>query len=136
MDKQHDTMAPANHDNSLRPIEIGTGSTVWRTDERDAPCLFALIYEKRSMAIPTAPETDTMTFAIFNESIDEPAGSIDIQGRAGMNRWYLTHVGHEPDKEPDGERPITELIVNVARHLMLRFYEEGLAPDTANPASK
>lgn len=105
------------------------GSTAWRIDEPDAPGLFVLVYDARCMAIVDAPETDTMTFVLFQQTVNEPVGTIEIDGRTGLNRWYGTYVGHEPDKEPDGPVPIMQLITNVACHLLLRYFEERLIPN-------
>lgn len=116
-------------DVSLVAVEARPGLTAWRSTEPDAPGLFALVYDACGMKVPDSPETDTMTFVLFEEGVNAPIGNIEIHGRAGLNFWYLTHVGHEPDKEPDGPLPITHLITNVAGHLMLRYFEEGLAPD-------
>lgn len=77
------------------------------------------------MAIPLAPETDDITIAIFEEGVKETLGSVVIDGRAGLNLWYLKNVGHEPDKEPGGPLPILNLIDNVAAHLLLRYYHDG-----------
>lgn len=107
----------------------GLGSTAWRFDEPDAPGLFALVYDTRTVTIAESPETDKMTFVLFEGSVDEPVGTIEIEGRVGLNLWYLENVGHEPDKEPDGLLPIMRLVENVAAHLLLRFFEEGLRPD-------
>lgn len=98
-------------------------TSAWRATEPDAPGLFALISDGQALAIPLAPETDHLTIAIFDEAIEETLGSIEVDGREGLNRWYLQNVGHRPDDESDGPRPIMELINDVARHLMLRFYE-------------
>ncbi|MFC5511136.1 hypothetical protein ACFPOU_08345 [Massilia jejuensis] len=103
-----------------RPSET---TSAWRVTEPDAPGLFALISDGQGLTIPPAPETDDLTIAIFDEAIEETLGSIEVDGREGLNRWYLQNVGHMPDKEPDGPRPIIELINDVACHLMLRFYE-------------
>lgn len=95
----------------------------WRAIERDAPGLFALISNGDGTAPPT-PETGDITIAIFDETVEETLGSIVIDGRPGLNTWYLKNVGHEPDKEPGGELvPIMELLNNVAGHLLLRYYE-------------
>jgi hypothetical protein len=107
----------------------GLGSTAWRFNEPDAPGLFALVYDARAMTIADKPETDRLTFVLFEESVSNPVGDIEIDGRAGLNLWYQTHVGHAPDKEPDGPLPIVQLIENVAAHLLLRYFVEGLAPD-------
>lgn len=98
-------------------------TSAWRATEPDAPGLFALISDGQGLAIPLAPETEDLTIAIFDEEIEETLGSIEVDGREGLNRWYLLNVGHDPDNEPDGPRPIMELINDVASHLMLRFYE-------------
>jgi hypothetical protein len=107
----------------------GLGSTAWRFDEPDAPGLFALVYDARSMTIADKPETDLLTFVLFEESVNDPVGDIEINGRAGLNSWYQIHVGHAPDSEPDGTLPIMQLIENVSAHLLLRYFEEGLRPD-------
>jgi hypothetical protein len=107
----------------------GLGSTAWRFDEPDAPGLFALVYDTRSMAIAERPETDRLTFALIEQSVNDPVGTVEIEGRSGLNLWYLANVGHEPDKEPDGPLPVMQLIENVAAHLLLRYFEQGLQPD-------
>jgi len=106
-------------------------TSAWRATEPDAPGLFALISDGQGLAIPLAPETGDLTIAIFDETIEETLGSIEVDGREGLNRWYLRNVGHRPDDEPDGPRPIMELINDVACHLMLRFYEAH--QDAARP---
>lgn len=108
---------------SLVPYETGPGSMAWRASEPDAPGLFALISDEYGVAIPVAPETDDMTIAIFDEDVEETLGSIIIDGRAGLNRWYMLHVGHIPDNEPGGPLPILKLIDDVAAHLLLRYFE-------------
>lgn len=107
----------------------GLGSTAWRFNEPDAPGLFALVYDAGGMKIADRPETDRLTFVLFEDSVNDPVGAIEIGGRAGLNSWYETHVGHAPDKEPDGPVPIMQLIGNVAAHLLLRYFEAGLRPD-------
>lgn len=105
-------------------VNTGPGMAAWRADERDAPGLFALISNGDGTTPPVAPETGDITIAIFDETVEETLGSIVIDGRPGLNTWYLTNVGHEPDKEPRGELvPIIELLNNVAGHLLLRYYE-------------
>lgn len=98
-------------------------TSAWRATEPDAPGLYALISDGHGLAIPLAPETEDLTIAIFDEQVEETLGSIEVYGREGLNRWYLQNVGHAPDQEADGPRPIMELINDVACHLMLRFYE-------------
>lgn len=71
---------------------------------------------------PNAPETDTMTFAVYEEGVDTPLGTHVIVGRPGLNQFYLMNVGHEPDKEPDGARPILQFVDDVAAHLLLRYF--------------
>jgi hypothetical protein len=105
------------------------GSTAWRLKEPDAPGLVALVYNAGSMKIADSPETDRLTFVLFEDSVNDPIGAIEIGGRAGLNSWYQTHVGYVPDHEPDGPVPIMQLIENVAAHLLLRYFEEGLLPD-------
>lgn len=105
------------------------GSTAWRFTEPDAPGLFALVYDARTMTIAERPETDRLTFVLFEESVTNPVGTIEINGRPGLNSWYQAHVGHAPDMEPDGPVPIMQLIENVAAHLLLRYFEEGLLPN-------
>lgn len=107
---------------ALVPCGTGPGRSAWRAEEPDAPGLFALIADAQTETIPLAPETAHMTFSIFEEGNDKAIGSHHIEGRAGLNGWILANVGHLPDAEPDGPRPILELIDNVAAHLLLRFY--------------
>lgn len=104
------------------------GSTAWRFTEPDAPGLFALVYNAGSMKIAESPDTDLLTFEIYEDHVDDIVGAIEIGGRAGLNLCYLTHIGHAPDKEPDGPLPIGQLIENVAAHLLLRRFEERLSP--------
>lgn len=103
-------------------------TSAWRATEPDAPGLFALISDGQGQAIPLAPDTDDLTIAIFDEEIEETLGSIEVDGREGLNRWYLQNVGFAPDREPDGPRSIEELIADVACHLLLRYYEDGPSP--------
>lgn len=119
------SMATPNEPHSLVIHRTGLGSTAWRATEPDAPGLFAFIYDASCMAIPLAPETDDLTFAVIDEGTNETLGLIVIAGRAGLNDWYLANVGHLPDKEPDGQVPIMNLIDNVAAHLLLRYFEQG-----------
>jgi len=107
---------------ALVPCETGPGRSAWRAKEPDAPGLFALISSTQSAAIPLAPETDSMTFSVFEEGNDKAIGSHVIEGRQGLNFWYLKNVGHEPDKESGGPRPIPEFIDDVAAHLLLRYF--------------
>ena len=107
---------------SLVLTETEPNCTAWRATETDAPGLFALISSNHGTSIPVTPDTDDMTIAIFDEGVDETLGSIEVSGRAGLNRWYMLNVGHEPDSGPDGLLPILELIDNVASHLLLRYF--------------
>jgi hypothetical protein len=104
--------------------------TAWRATEFDAPGLFALI--TTGADVPNAPETDTMTFAVYEEGVNMPLGAHVIVGRPGLNQFYLTNVGHEPDKEPDGARPILQFIDDVAAHLLLRYFV-GEAIEDSDP---
>jgi hypothetical protein len=106
----------------------GFGSTAWRLNEPDAPGLFALVYNAGSMKIAESPETDRLTFVLFEGSVNDPVGTVQIGGRVRLNSWYQTYVGYTPDEEPDGPVPIMQLIENVATHLLLRYFEEGLLP--------
>lgn len=124
MDKENHVAATVDKDVSLALYKTGPDSMAWRASEPDAPGLFALVSCEHGMAIPLAPETDTMIIAIFDVGVVETLGSIEIDGRAGLNCWYLMNIGHEPDKEPDGPLPIMQLIDNVACHLLLRYYEQ------------
>lgn len=110
---------------ALVPCETGPGRSAWCAKEQDAPGLFALISDAQAETIPLAPETACMTFSIFEEGNDKAIGSHLIVGRAGLNNWCLMNVGHMPDAEPDGPRPILELVYNVAGHLLLRHFEHG-----------
>lgn len=112
----------------------GKSNAAWRVNEPDAPGLFALIADQGGSASPLEPETDDFTISIFLDGVAETIGFVEIDGRAGLNRWYMTNVGHEPDKEADGPLPIRQLIGNVAAHLLLRYYEEGRSPTVDNPA--
>lgn len=123
MDKPN--LHPRDDAVSLVPYETGPGTMAWRTSEPDAPGLFALISDEHGVAIPVAPETDDMTIAIFAEDVNETLGSIIIDGRAGLNRWYMRHVGYLPDLEPGGPLPIMKLIDDVAGHLLLRYFERS-----------
>lgn len=107
---------------SLIPYKTSPASMAWRATEPDAPGLFALVSCEHGMAIPLEPETDNMIIAVFDNGVEETLGSLEVDGRAGLNRWYLLHVGYEPDKEPDGPLPIMQLIDDVAAHLLLRYY--------------
>ena len=111
------------------PVQTGPGSTAWRATEPDAPGLFALISDGEGLTIPMAPETDDLTIAIFDEGVEEALGSVVIDGRAGLNRWYLKNIGHEPDEGPEGPLPIMQLIDQVAGHLLLRQFEQGICPN-------
>lgn len=113
---------------SLVAYTSGLGSTAWQASEPDAPGLFALVYATEYLKIPIDPNTEDLTFAVFRGSGNESIGTFNIEGRAGLNLWYREHVGYEPDKEPDGEVPILELIDNVAGHILLRCFEEGKLP--------
>lgn len=111
----------------------GLGSTAWRFDEPDAPGLFALVYDARDTKIVERPETDPLTFVLFEESVNDPIGTVEIFGRFGLNFWYQVHVGHMPDNEPDGPLPIMQLIENVASHLLLRYCAEGARHALSSP---
>jgi hypothetical protein len=113
----------------LELYSTSESTTAWRTTERDAPGLFAIITDESGLAVPAAPDTDNMIIAIFDEARPETIGSFEIDGREGLNRWYLQNVGYEPDKEGDGPLAIMELINNVAGHLMLRYYEGDAVAD-------
>lgn len=115
----------------LELYSTSESTTAWRTTERDAPGLFAIITDEKGLAVPAAPDTDNMIIAIFDETLPETIGSFEIDGREGLNRWYLLNIGHEPDKEGDGPLPIMDLISNVAGHLMLRYYEGDAVADIA-----
>lgn len=104
----------------------GSGRSTWLAKERDAPGLFGHIYRTESYVIPLAPETDSMTVTIFEVGTKKPLGTHIIEGRSGLNSWYRANVGHAPDEEPDGPRPILELIEDVAAHLLLRHFEQKL----------
>lgn len=110
---------------SFRLEEHATSESTaaWRAFEPDAPGLFAIITDEHGLAVPMAPETNDMIIAIFDETVPETLGSIEIDGRAGLVRWYIANVGHDPDAEPGGPVPILELINNVAAHLLLRYHE-------------
>lgn len=110
---------------ALTRCETGTGRSAWRAIDADAPGLFAFISSEHGTTVPLAPETDRMCFAIYEEGAQKPTWSIDIVGRVGLNSWYLTNIGHAPDAEPDGLRPILELIYNIAGHLLLQYFEHG-----------
>ena len=124
MDKENHFAAIVDKDVSLAPYKTGPNSMAWRASEPDAPGLFALISCAHGMSIPLAPETDTQIIAIFDDGVVETLGSIEIDGRAGLNCWYLSNIGHSPDEEPDGPLPIMQLIDNVAAHLLLRYFEQ------------
>lgn len=109
---------------TLVPCETGPGRFAWLAKEQDAPGLFGLIYRTENHVIPLAPETDSMTFTIFEAGTEKPLGTHIIEGRGGLNSWYRSNVGHAPDEELDGPRPILELIDNVAAHLLLRHFEQ------------
>lgn len=113
-------------------LHITTTGTAWRATELDAPGLFVLI--TAGAGAPSAPETDTMTFAVYREGVDTPLGAHVIAGRPGLNQFYLSNVGHEPDKEPDGARPILQFIDDVAAHLLLRYFVgEGIEDSGPDP---
>lgn len=119
-----DTGRPAAKDESpLATYTPADGCVMWRAVEPDAPGLFAIIANEQCTGIPNNPEADNMVIAIFDEGLPETLDSIEIDGRSGLNRWYLKNVGYEPDKEPGGPLPIEELINTVAGHLMLCSYE-------------
>ena len=124
---------PTHTTGLLTVIQTAPGCTAWRTTEPDAPGLFALVSDERGLAIPLEPETDDLTIAIFNERVDETLGSVVLDGRAGLIRWYLQNVGHEPDEAPEGPLPIMQLIDQVAGHLLLRHFEQGVCPNGSRP---
>ena len=117
---------------ALVPCETGPGRSAWRAKEPDAPGLFALIFDAQAETIPLAPETACMAFSIFEEGNAKAIGSHQIEGRIGLNFWYLTNVGHAPDAEPGGPRPILELIDNVAAHMLLRYFTGESIIETGN----
>lgn len=107
--------------------------TAWRAAEFDAPRLFALI--TTGAGAPHEPERDTMTFAVYEEGVDTLLGAHVIVGRPGLNQFYITNIGHEPDKEPDGARPILQLIDDVAAHMLLRYFVgEAIEDSGSGPA--
>jgi len=62
------------------------GSTDCRVDEPDAPGLFALVCDARTIA--GKPETNRLTFVLFDGSVNDLVGTIEMNGRAGLNSWY------------------------------------------------
>lgn len=115
-DANHD---PA-HDARLVEYHTGGGCTAWRLTEHDAPGYFAYITDDSGASIPSDPEHDMLLIGVYTFDGGDHVELIQTLGRTGLNEWYLEHVGHEPDKEPEGPRQLTELIADVASHLLLR----------------
>lgn len=117
----------------LELYKTSEATTAWRTEEPDAPGLFAVIADEDGNQVPRNPEIDNMVIAIFDEALPETLGSIEVDGRQGLNHWYLLNVGFEPDKERGSPMPIEELIRDVASHLMLRYDADMAATRVAAP---
>lgn len=114
----------------LEVHHTGGGCMAWRLTEPDAPGLFALVTNVGGTHIPTEPETENLIIGICDVELDDPLLVLETDGRAGLCRFYVQNVGHDPDKEPDGPRPIRQLIEDVATHMLLRCAEPE---DTSSP---
>jgi hypothetical protein len=124
----------------LEVYKTSDTTTAWRVEEPEAPGMFAIIADGTGNRVPVDPEVDDMILALFDDQVPETLGSVEIDGRAGLNRWYELNVGFRPDDEGDGPLPIQELIQNVAHHLLLRYYgdtkeERELARATVSSSS-
>lgn len=113
---------PAEGDR-LEVYHTGGGCMAWRLTEPDAPGLFALVTDEGGTHIPTEPDTENLIIGICDVQLDDPLLVLETDGRAGLCRWYVQNVGHDPDKEPDGPRPIRQFIEDAATHMLLRCAE-------------
>lgn len=113
---------PAEGDR-LEVYHTGGGCMAWRLTEPGAPGLFALVTDEGGTNIPTESDTENLIIGICDVELQDPLLVLETDGRAGLCRWYVQHVGHDPDKEPDGLRPIRQLIADVATHMLLRCAE-------------
>lgn len=108
----------------LEVYKTSDTTTAWRVEEPEVPGMFAIIADGTGNHVPADPEAGDMILALFDDQVPETLGSVEIDGRAGLNRWYELNVGFRPDDEGDGPLPIQELIQNVAHHMLLRYYGE------------
>jgi hypothetical protein len=104
------------------------GCMAWRLTEPDAPGLFALVTDEGGIHIPTEPHTENLIIGLCNVELQDPLMMLEIDGRSGLCRWFVQNVGYDPDKEPDGPRPIRQLIEDVAIRMLLRCAGPDHAP--------
>lgn len=114
----------------LEDYHTGGGCMAWRLTEPDAPGLFALVTDECGTHIPTEPDTENLIIGICDVELEDPLMVLETDGRAGLCLWYVRNVGHDPDKEPDGPRPIRQLIEDVATHMLLRCVEPLDSPSS------
>ena len=107
----------------LEVYHTSGGCMAWRLTEPDAPGLFALVTDEGRTHIPTEPDTENLIIGICDAELEDSLMVLEVDGRAGLCRWYVQNVGHDPDKEPDGLHPIRQLIEDVATHMVLRCAE-------------
>lgn len=103
----------------LEVYHTGGGCMAWRLTLPDAPGLFALVTDEGGTHIQTEPDTESLMIGIWDVQLDNPLMVLETDGRAGLCRWYFRNVGHDPDKEPNGPRPIRKLIEDVATPMLL-----------------
>lgn len=83
-----------------------------------------MVTDAGGMAIPTDPETELMLVGAYPEASEEEGTVVEIQGREGLNRWYLEKVGYSPDTDAGFPKPILELLMDVAEMHYLHTFGE------------
>ena len=100
-------------------VGTGGGCEAWEyRDAREHPGFFVWITELDDAAVPDDPETADLVLCTYSDR-DDDCGSwfaeqIIRGGRAGLNAFYLTAVGYEPDKDAGRPLPFFDLLGLVA----------------------
>jgi hypothetical protein len=117
-----DSKAGEKDDAQLVVHHTGGGCMAWRMVNSDAPGYFALITDEGGSAIPSEPDNENLTIAIFSDEIIDPLQTLEIDGRSGLNRWYKYQVGYSPDEDNGMPLPIEKLIYDVASFLLVLHF--------------